>query len=65
MQFGCFEVQSLDHKKSFSSPVTFLSRDPGKCFVIFIFFKYLGDYFWGCPLLRMDDNVVVIVEIKT
>lgn len=57
MQFGCFEVQSLDHKKSFSSPVTFLSRDPGKCFVIFIFNKYLGDYFGGFPPPGMDNNV--------
>lgn len=65
VQFGCFEVQSLDHKKSFSSPVTFLSRDPGKCFVIFILKKYLGDYFWGCPFPGMENKVVVIVEIKT
>lgn len=35
-----FEVKSLDHKKNDSSPVTFLSRDPGKWFGLsFLFLK--------------------------
>lgn len=33
-----FEAKSLDHKKNYSSSVTFLSRDPGKCFVLSVLF---------------------------
>lgn len=31
-RLDAFEVKPLDHKKNCSSPVTFLSKDPGKCF---------------------------------
>lgn len=31
-RLDAFEVKSLDHKKIYSFPVTFLSKDPGKCF---------------------------------
>lgn len=37
-----FEVKSLDHKKVFfSSPVTFLSRHPGKCFDLSFIYIYI------------------------
>lgn len=32
-----FEAESLDHKKNSTSSVTFLSRDPSKCFVVLFF----------------------------
>lgn len=32
-----FEAESLDHKKNYTSSVTFLSRDPSKCFAVLFF----------------------------